>query len=140
MEQIFKKGDKVFCYNFGGWGDVIEEREDKYTPFTIRCSFPIGNASFTYDGRFNKDAPPILSFTEYTLEGFSHERPEELPKKGDVVWVRDSKDHNWTISIFLEYNPEEKEGPYVVSPNFIEGDHECWKLLTTKNPYANEHN
>ena len=105
MEDIFKVGDRVFCYNFGGWGTVIKKNESNYAPFRIRCSFPIGDASFTHDGRFYKDSPPILSFTEYTLEGFSQERPEKMPNPGDICWVRDDKNEEWNIMHFIGLHP-----------------------------------
>jgi hypothetical protein len=136
METIFKKGDKVFCLQLGGWGEVIKEENPELTPFTIRCSFPIGKASFTWDGRFYEEAPSTLSFTEYTLEGFNQERPEELPKKGDVVWVRDNNDEAWQVSIFLK-----KQGIFYLCTRYdpeIESYVQCWDQLTTKNPYKNE--
>ena len=139
MGDIFKVGDRVFCYNFGGWGTVIKEHESNYTPFRIRCSFPIGDASFTQDGRFYKDSPPILSFTEYTLEGFSQERPEELPKPGDIVWVKDKEYDNWRITYFRKQGSVENF-KYGTNPKNSGDSHEIiyYKYLTTKNPYANE--
>ena len=136
MEDIFKKGDKVFCHYFGGWGKV-EDIHLKNIVFPIRCSFPLGNGSFTEDGRFWVDGPPMLSFTEYTLEGFSQERPEPLPKKGDVVWVRDFEDDNWEIMHFLKYDVNVSL-PYIVSEDMTIQNSDNYKFLTTKNPYANE--
>ena len=138
MEDIFKVGDKVFHYEFGGWGEVIFEYKEGIIPFPIVCSFPSGEASFTWDGRYYESHPQTLSFTEYVLEGFSQQKPIKIPNVGEVVWVRDLEDQNWNVSMFLDYDTTEKDGPYIVSPNFIEGDHECWKLLTTQNPYTNE--
>jgi hypothetical protein len=132
MKQIFKKGDKVFCHYFGGWG-VVENIYLKNIVFPIRCSFPLGNGSFTEDGRFYSEGPPMLSFTEYTLEGFSQERPEELPKRGDVVWVRDNDNEPWFISHFIS-----KENEWHLT-SFIMNDKKYlkWRQLTTKNPYEN---
>ena len=139
METIFKKGDKVFCLQLGGWGEVIKEENPEYTPFTIRCSFPIGKASFTWDGRFYEEAPPTLSFTEYTLEGFSQERPNEIPKPGDVVWVRDKQYDNWMITYFRKFS---SYGPLKYGTNTRNSDDieqiYYYRYLTTKNPYANE--
>jgi hypothetical protein len=133
METIFKKGDKVFCHYFGGWG-VVEDIYLKNIVFPIRCSFPLGNGSFTQDGRFYSDGPPMLSFTEYTLEGFSQERPEELPKKGQIVWAREAHKSYWQIGHFFG-----KEGNmYLLSSGRPDG----WSFggveLRTTNPYANE--
>jgi hypothetical protein len=132
MKQIFKKGDKVFSHYFGGWG-VVENIYLKNIVFPIRCSFPLGNGSFTEDGRFYSEGPPMLSFTEYTLEGFSQERPEELPKRGDVVWVRDNDNEPWFISHFIS-----KENEWHLT-SFIMNDKKYlkWRQLTTKNPYEN---
>jgi hypothetical protein len=72
--QIFKVGDRVFDAAFG-WGEV--------TGYETNSSFPVGvffdigeHDSYTRDGRLTENSIPTLSFTEYTLEGFSQERPE----------------------------------------------------------------
>lgn len=134
MENIFKKGDKVFSYFFGGWG-VVEDIYKKNTVFPVRCSFPLGNGSFTEDGRFYSDGPPMLSFTEYTLEGFTQDRPEELPNKGDIVWVRSEFPSVWKIGHFVQ----KIDDIYYVSasPNIIGWSHRGDEIRTT-NPYANE--
>lgn len=134
MEDIFKVGDRVFCYNFGGWGTVIKKNESNYAPFRIRCSFPIGDASFTHDGRFYKDSPPILSFTEYTLEGFSQERPEELPSRGDIVWIKEMDTKMYVPIVFMEAINDD----YVLSFNFINIKVVNKDFVLTKNPYTNE--
>ncbi len=131
MKTIFKKGDKVFCYMFGGWGEVIEE----YDVNAIQCSFSNGNAYLTKDGRYLhlKGIPPILSFTEYTLNGFSQERPEELPKKGDIVWVRDEFPSKWIIGHFLQ----KVNDKYIVSRDNKDGNGWGYEIRTT-NPYEDE--
>jgi len=55
-----------------------------------------------YDYENRNQFKPTLSFTEYTLKGFSQERPEELPNYGDIIWVRDSKSEKWRISHFIK--------------------------------------
>lgn len=132
MENIFKKGDKVFSYFFGGWG-VVEDIYKKNTVFPVRCSFPLGNGSFTEDGRFYSDGPPMLSFTEYTLEGFSQERLEELPDVGQVVWVRKIFPSEWIIGHFRE---KKKDRYYISSCNNEYNDF-GFEIRTT-NPYVNE--
>jgi hypothetical protein len=134
MEQIFKVGDKVFCYNYGGWGEVIQEHSPVHTMFVIKCSFPIGYGTFTWDGRDIEEAPPILSFTKYTLEGFSQERPKELPKKGDIVWVREAYKSYWQIGHFYAKD----DNMYLLSS----GRPDAWSFggveLRTTNPYENK--
>jgi hypothetical protein len=136
MKQIFKVGDKVFHYEFGGWGEVIAEYDRKHTQFRIYCSFPKGNATFTGDGRYYETHPPTLSFTEYTLEGFSQERPKELPKPGDIVWVRDSEYDNWMITYFRKYVID-RELKYGTNPRNSGSSQDCYfyRYLTTENPY-----
>jgi hypothetical protein len=134
MKTIFKKGDKVFCLHLGGWGEVIKEENAEHTPFTTRCSFSMGKASFTWDGRFYEEAPPTLSFTEYTLEGFSQERPEELPEIGQVVWVRENRTTDWRVSHFFG-----KQGDkYLASIFGIKEMASTWPEMTTKNPHENK--
>jgi hypothetical protein len=134
METIFKEGDRVYHIQYG-WGEVTGTL-DSGLGSLVKAKFKFGNKTITFimDGKLKN----LLSFQQYTLEGFSEQRPEELPKRGDVVWVRDDPDFHWEVSMFLEYDTNEPDGPYIVSPNMIEGDHECWRYLTTKNPYANE--
>ena len=84
-KQIFKKGDKVFDYLFG-WGNVVEVRDDN-NRFPLRVQFKKGIAGYTFDGRFYEDSPQTLSFTEYTINGFSQERPVELPEIGKRSWL-----------------------------------------------------
>jgi hypothetical protein len=67
-KSIYEVGDKVYDYRFG-WGvvnSVVQAR------FPINVSFwVLHEDTYTWDGREYEDLPPILSFTEYTLEGFS---------------------------------------------------------------------
>ncbi len=140
METVFKKGDKVFCHYFGGWG-VVENIYLKNIVFPIRCSFPLGNGSFTEDGRFYSEGPPMLSFTEYTLEGFSQERPEPAPEPGDVVWVRDMEYDNWMITYFRKFNANtDAILKYGCNPRNSADSMSIYyyKYLTTKNPYEND--
>lgn len=69
-ETVFKKGQKVFDHHFG-WGEVedILGEED----FPIRVCFEEEQESYTNAGRLYGEYRPTLSFTEYTLEGFSQE-------------------------------------------------------------------
>lgn len=105
METVFKVGDKVYCI-VNGWGiikqihgfgdypiDVITTRDGKEELY-----------SYTLDGKYFKESPhPTLSFTEYTLNGFSQERPIELPKKGELCLVKDKCSSNWRVKEFIEY-------------------------------------
>lgn len=135
MEQIFKKGDKVFCV-LGGWGTVIAINKGEYP---VAVEFDRSHYTYSEDGRVNDHTPPTLSFTEYTLDGFSQDRPNEIPKPGDVVWVRDKQYDNWMITYFRRfssYGPL-KYGTSARNSDDIEQIY-YYRYLTTKNPYANE--
>lgn len=87
-KQIFKVGDKVYHIYFG-WGHVF--CNDSYDTYPLLVTFANGECeSFSNCGRSSiTDLYPTLSFTEYTLQGFSQERPinwEELKGKWCKFW------------------------------------------------------
>jgi hypothetical protein len=130
-KSVFKKGDRVFDIHYG-WGVIIEVVQDFI--YSIIVEFDGDNfESYTYDGRINKGISAFLSFTEYKLEGFSQERPEELPKKGQICWVRDSEFQSWMIAHFMERIND----LYQVTLNWDKKTASYWKYITTKNPYEN---
>lgn len=86
MATIFKKGDKVFDYAYG-WGEVTQIRP--LNKYPIRVEFENNIEGYTFEGQPYYERKPTLSFTEYTLQGFSQERPIELPKIGEMVMVSD---------------------------------------------------
>jgi len=132
MKNIFKKDDRVFAYVFG-WGTVIYV--DNKDEFPIGVKFDTeNNESFTYDGRYYFGEAPILSFTEYTLEGFTQERPEPLPKIGDIVWVREYGSVDWRVSHFFGKSGDR----YLASIFGIKELAATWAEMTTKNPHVND--
>ena len=131
MKDVFKVGDRVFCVGMG-WGKVEEIDYMERDGFPVLVEFDNwGDEAFTIDGKGNPNCQKILSFTHYTLDGFSQERPEELPKKGDVVWVRGAFPSDWQIGHFFD-----KEGEnYRVSINSNkDGWTHCGIEMTTINP------
>lgn len=135
MDTIFRKGDKVFDIRYR-WGLVIDVN-NLTVDWPIEVLFDGDEKlldEYTFDGRSFINYPPTLSFTEYTLEGFSQERPEELPKKGDIVWAREEYKSYWQIGHFYE----KKDGRYLLSSGRPDG----WSFggveITTKNPYENK--
>ena len=71
-KQVFKRGDRVFHYAYK-WGKVIKTREEAYKGKTIVVvAFEDKEAGMV---NFQEGGILLLSFTEYTLQGFSQERP-----------------------------------------------------------------
>lgn len=94
METIFKVGDKVYHCMFG-WGEINHIYDG-----LLHISFKDSAEEFFPDGKFfNEDIQPTLSFTEYKLEGFSQERPIELPNKGEEIVVSNDA-VNWKVLLF----------------------------------------
>jgi hypothetical protein len=129
MKTIFKPNDKVFDYQFG-WGEVSRIKDDGsvYVEFSNKYYCVYGSSGKFTPSHIN----PTLSFTEYTIKGFSQERPESLPEKGDVVWVRNREDENWEVAHFIE----KQDNCYLVSPNSPYNEAGVlYFSLTTVNPY-----
>ena len=103
METVFKVGDRVFHLQHG-WGEVtIIDTEQAY-PIIVCFDNANEMYTFTKEGRVNSwDKTPTLSFTEYTLQGFSQERPIVLPEVGELCLVKDYKSDNWLVKEFFEY-------------------------------------
>lgn len=110
METVFKIGDKVYCV-INGHGIVKKVMRDNNYPVYVKFENDSSN-QYTFDGKLYKWSLPILSFTEYTLQGFSQERPIELPKVGDWCLVRDSEQTVWQAGLFKEYR-NNNEFPFV---------------------------
>jgi hypothetical protein len=124
IEDIFKVGDRVFHIQ-NGWGTVGYSPKDDY----YLVNFDKNSTTFWYTKFNNK----ILSFTEYTLEGFSQERPEELPKKGQIVWGRDYEFQSWHI---YHFSHKAEDGIYHLSSDNKRNMFRL-KQITTENPYEN---
>ena len=91
-KQIFKIGDKVYHIQFG-WGIISEMLNED-----ILVGFVNGRTIWA-----NRDSN-LLSFTEYTLQGFNQERPIELPEVGELCLVRDSDISVWQVGKFRGYD------------------------------------
>ena len=141
MKTVFETGDRVYEHVRSlGWGTIEEILTDD-TDNPIMVSFDNGElVSYTLDGKiYENDPHPTLSFTEYDLVkgGFSQERPEILPERGDIVWVRDVQDGIWRIVHFVQ---KLTAGPYYFEcsdyANLV--DRDTYKFMTTENPYKND--
>lgn len=125
IDPIFKIGDRVYHYKYG-WGGIT----DIHNGINKRIFVEFDN-----NLRINRETieeKNLLSFTEYTLEGFSQKRPEELPKKGDIVWGRNEFPSEWHIGHFYEKRGDN----YLISSHpQPTGWHSIVKEITTKNPF-----
>ena len=135
-KSVFEELDNVFDYNFG-WGTVADVYKG-YSEFPLRVEYPGFSVNYTFDGKRYEKGKPTLSFTEYTLEEFSQERPEELPEKGQIVWVKDSDDDDiWLITHFVR-----KDGDGYCCTDAVGLNSDIyqlhWKQMTTKNPYKKD--
>jgi len=141
MKTVFKVGDRVYEeIRFQSWGTIIEINIRNPFPIIVKFDNSDNIISFTLDGKnIIYDQLPTLSFTEYDLVkgGFSQERPEILPEKGDIVWVRNNQDGKWKIAHFVQ---QFQEGPYYFECSYYANlmDRDTYKFMTTKNPYKND--
>lgn len=71
-ETAFKVGQKVFDHHFG-WGEVFKIEGDDLYPIYVQ--YESTEMCYTTGGCMFETSKPTLSFTEYTLEGFSQEPP-----------------------------------------------------------------
>jgi hypothetical protein len=136
MKTIFKKGDKVYD-SMLGWGEIINFN---YLKWYFEVLFDTGTSIYydengaLYDYENRNQFKPTLSFTEYTLEGFSLERPETLPKLGDIVWGKGFHNTDWSIGHYLG----KQHASYKISNTPNELSYWLANKITTINPYTNE--
>ena len=119
METVFKVGDEVYDISYG-WGKVKEE--GKYSRHGLQVVFGEFTARYCSDGTLFGCKNPTLSFTEYTLQGFSQERSLVLPEVGELCLVRDSYDEDWKCVKFKLYNRN------TLYP-FTDSDNDDWKQM-----------
>ena len=121
MKTIFKTGDRVFDIRFG-WGTVKEVLDTLYHNYPITVFFDnIGNViTYASDGSFGAGMPQMLSFTEYTLQGFSQERLvnyEEYIGKWGKFW--DDNKERFIIGKLLYYS-KDGDDPFESEFNWFE--------------------
>lgn len=102
METVFKVGDEVYDINYG-WGKVKEA--GKYSRHGLQVVFGEFTARYCSDGTLFSCKNPTLSFTEYTLQGFTQERPIVLPEVGELCLVSDGEGRTWILKEFIRYEP-----------------------------------
>lgn len=91
MKTIFKAGDRVFDIHFG-WG-MIKFILSENTSYPVLVQFNTMDIRYTLDGKKSTHhTSSSLSFTEYTLQGFSQERPKKEPKIGSLCLFSNDKE------------------------------------------------
>ena len=97
-KQIFKVGDRVFDILYG-WGKVIDDNKGGLFPIGVQFDDDDSQEVIVYtdDGKHMPgEESPLLSFTEYTLQGFSQERPinyeEYVGKWGKFTDISNNND------------------------------------------------
>lgn len=110
MERIFEIGDKVFDIRYG-WG-VVEGFEYDLNCESMEVKFENSLISYTIDAPEYFDGELcLLSFTEYTLDGFTKDKPLDYSKfigkwgmfwndakKEYIIGKLESYDGKWFIS------------------------------------------
>jgi hypothetical protein len=133
METVFRLKHKVFDVRYG-WGEVTHLSYT--TQYPIEVAFEKCKDYYTYEGYDHLNTlVPLLSFTEYTLQGFSQERPDVLPERGQIVWVRNNENSDWGCMQFMWKD----KGVYraALGNPFNDNNGSYYRFLTTINPYTN---
>jgi hypothetical protein len=91
----FQEGDRVFDIRYG-WGTVVIFDGD----YDVAINFDNETHTRYFDGR----GIDTISFTEYTLDGYTHERPKVTWGSIYVEWSYDDSDLKYRE--YLEQNFE----------------------------------
>jgi hypothetical protein len=125
-KSIFKVGDKVFDISYG-WGQVIRIKD--ISSNTIYVIFDCSRSElYSTSGKKILAENITLSFTEYTLEGFSQERPEPEIEKGTPVWCRN---RDWNSWIYAKYYSKKDFGHKCAS---LDGEVSTYDIAQTTSP------
>lgn len=143
-KQIFKKGDRVFDIRFG-WGTVIDNNRCLLYPIGIQFDRDDSQEVIVYtnDGISNiSEEFSLLSFTEYTLQGFTQERPIDYKSYiGSYGRFWDNEEKTFVIGKLYNYLPhlirafemKGKDSQIFCYENFEPLTEEQLKILGLKN-------
>lgn len=97
--------DSVHC----GEGKIIDFNPKLRPDFPVRVKFNTGEEDiYTVEGKIDSIfLLPTLSFTPYTLEGYTNTPPRSLPEVGEEILVSDNK-VGWYINVFHKYASNNK--------------------------------
>lgn len=127
--EIFKVGDQVFDIRYG-WGEIVK------SPNNI---IVVNFETYTQVG-YNADNIKLLSFAEYDLisGGWSQDRSVmNQPKKGDLVYVRDSENEIW-IPMYYSHTHNKTGLPCVFADQKKDGATQAWRFMEVENPLLKE--
>ena len=102
-EQIFKKGDRVWCCIYG-WG-TVSAISNLETSNPVEVEFDLGsNSEYTKDGRLKLTVSRTLFFKE---QKFDDSRPEPVYEEGAWYWadivgdklpIRYLGEYHWSVN------------------------------------------
>ena len=115
MGTIFKVGDRVFDIRFG-WGTVKHIQEDVSSYFPVNVLFDNDksqNLKFYSSELDGEKYINLLSFTEYTLQGFSQRRPIDYEERIGK-WGRffDKNELHLAIDKLVDYHGSSADAPF----------------------------
>jgi hypothetical protein len=125
---------KVVCGDVDFTDITVENHGgSQYTVYRRGEEFDV----FNYSG--DKPFEAINEYLKWYAKenGYTQDILVELPKQGDIVWVRDTDNEDWAISHFLDYEPNQPL-PYVASTDATIGSAFNYVQMTTKNPYIDK--
>jgi len=134
-KDIFKIKDRVYCCS-NGWGNIVNIiLKDEYgmCKYPIVVSFDNNNIqNYTIDGRYIIDSIPTLSFTEYTLSGFSQKRPLPNIKSGTLIYVKSKENSIWEMRYFSHFNSNNFPCCFITQNK--KGPTNIWEHYSLTNP------
>lgn len=135
MNTIFKVGDRVYHYNYG-WGKVI--KIDYPYIYEVSVLFKRLKISFSKDGKRSIfDKFPSLSFTKYDFVngGFSQKRPLPNIKRDQLIYVKMSKEGEWSMRYFSHFNENGLVSCFNDQKKSTNGDStSTWNFYSIENP------
>ena len=134
MNEIFEIKDEVYDPTASPLKGIVAEKQQE----KIIVHFLDGGVyAYTLNGKRSEESEiKTLATKPYSLisTGFTQEKQEELPKKGEVCWGS-MADNLWRIGHFMC-----KDGDYFIlsTQNDDRVDFSKHPKITTKNPYEEE--
>lgn len=142
-KEIFKTGNRVFDIRFG-WGTVIDDNRCLLYPIGVQFDRDDSKQIIVYtnDGISNvSEEFSLLSFTEYTLQGFTQKRPvnyKDYQGKYGKFWDNEEKTfvigelYNYFPHLIRAFEMKAKDSQITCYENFEPLTEEQLKILNLK--------